>query len=115
MDWTIEEGYGIPIGTHYHMSDPKEVSLVSFTLHLSSFIRKQLYRRLQQAYASGALRLVKRIHALLALAEGMSVRDVAEMLKLGEQTVRDYRNRFLLPGRADGYPTGPPTDPDVSD
>jgi transposase len=96
MVWTMEEGYGIPIGTHYHMSDPKEVSLVSFTLHLSPLTRKQLYRRLQQAYASGALRLVKRIHALLAVAEDMSVHAVAEMLHLGEQTVRDYRNRFLL-------------------
>lgn len=96
MVWTMDEGYGIPIGTHYHMSYPKEVSLVSFTLHLSPLTRKHLYRHLQQAYASGALRLVKRIHALLALAEAMSVRDVAEMLHLGEQTVRDYRNRFLL-------------------
>jgi hypothetical protein len=69
---------------------------MSFTLHLSSFTRKQLYRRLQQAYASGALRLVKRIHALLALAESMSVQEVAAILDLGEQTVRDYRNRFLL-------------------
>jgi DNA-binding NarL/FixJ family response regulator len=96
MDWTMEEGYDIPIGTHCHMSYPKEVSLVSFTLHLSPFTRKQLYRRLQQAYASGALRLVKRIHALLALAEAMSVQEVASMLGLGEQTVRDYRNLFLL-------------------
>jgi transposase len=96
MDWTIEEGYGIPIGTHCYMSYPKEVSLVAFTLHLSPFTRKQLYRRLQQAYASGALRLVKRIHALLALAEDMSVQEVAAMLGLGEQTVRDYRNLFLL-------------------
>jgi transposase len=69
---------------------------VSFTLHLSPFTRKQLYRRLQQAYASGALRLVKRIHALLALAEGMSVQEVAVMWGLGEQTVRDYRHLFLL-------------------
>jgi transposase len=64
------------------------------------FTRKQLYRRLQQAYASGDLRLVKRIHALLALAEGMSVHDVAEMLHVGEQTVRDYRNRFLVQSMA---------------
>src|SRR5919198_899682 len=96
MDWTMEEGYSIPIGTHCYMSYPKEVFLVCFTLHLSPFTRKQLYGRLQQAYAHGALRLVKRIHALLALAEDMSVRDVAEMLHLGEQTVRDYRNRFLV-------------------
>ena len=83
MAWTKGEGYGIPSSTHYHMSSPKEVSLMSFTLHLSPFTRKQLYGRLQQAYATGALRLVKRIHALLALAEGMSVQEVAAMLGLG--------------------------------
>jgi hypothetical protein len=79
MDWKIESGYGIPIGTHYHMYDPQEVSLVSFTLHRSAFTRKQLSRRLQQAYASGALRLVRRIHALLALAAERSVQEVAAM------------------------------------
>ena len=75
---------------------PQEVSLVSFTLQLSSFTRKQLYRRLQQAYASGSLKLVKRIHALLALAQGQSISHVAAMLSLGEQTVRDYRNQYLF-------------------
>jgi len=69
---------------------------MSFTLQLSAFTRKQLYRRLQQAYASGSLKLVKRLHVLLALAQGQSVRAVAEMLSLGEQTVRDYRNQYLL-------------------
>jgi DNA-binding NarL/FixJ family response regulator len=76
----------VAIGFH-----PQEVPLVSFTLQLSAFTRKQLYRRLQQAYASGSLKLIKRIHALLALAQGQSVSDVAQMLSLGEQTVRDYR------------------------
>ena len=79
---------------------PQEVSLMSFTLQLSSFTRKQLYRRLQQAYASGSLKLIKRIHVLLALAQGQSVSDVAEMLSLGEQTVRDYRNQYLFKGMA---------------
>jgi transposase len=73
---------------------------MSFTLHLTAFTRKQLYRRLQQAYAHGDLRLVRRLHALLALAEDMSIRDVADMLNLGEQTVRDYRNQFLIKGMA---------------
>jgi hypothetical protein len=77
MDWTRAEGYGIPIGIHYHLRSPKEVSLVSFPLHLSPFTRQPLERRLQPAYACGALRLVKRLHALLALAEGMSVQEVA--------------------------------------
>jgi hypothetical protein len=95
MDWTSDEGDGMPIGPHGHMSSLTEVSLMSFTLHLSSSTRKQLYRRLQQAYARGALRLVRRLHALLALAENMSVHDVAEMVALGAQTVRAYRNQFL--------------------
>jgi transposase len=84
---------------------------VSFTLHLSPFTRKQLYRRLQQAYTSGALRLVKRIHALLALGQDMTVRDVAEMLALGEQTVRDYRNQFLWKGLASLVYQAPPGRP----
>jgi hypothetical protein len=63
----------------------------SGTLHLSSFTRKQLSCRLQQAYASGSLKLIKRIHALLALAQDQSVSDVAEMLALGEQTISPYR------------------------
>src|SRR5215470_23259 len=100
MDWTMPEGYGIPIGSSCAPGSPKEVSPVSFTLHLSAFTRKQLFRRLQQAYASGSLKLVKRIHALLALAQGQSVSDVAEMLSLGEQTVRDYRNQYLFQGMA---------------
>ena len=71
---------------------------MTFTLRLTPFIRQQLYRRLPQAYASGSLRLVKRIPALLAIADGMAVSEVAQMLALGEQTVRDYLNGFLWRG-----------------
>jgi transposase len=84
---------------------------VSFTLHLSPFTRKQLYHRLQQAYAKGALRLVRRIHALLALAADMSVQEVAQMWNLGDQTVRDYRNTFLVKGMASLAYTRPPGRP----
>lgn len=84
---------------------------MSFTLQLSSFTRKQLYRRLQQAYASGSLKLVKRIHALLALAQGQSVSEVAAMLSLGEQTVRDYRNQYLFKGMASLVYKAPPGRP----
>jgi transposase len=111
MDWTITEGYGIPIGSSFAHGAPKEVSLMSFTLHLYSITRKQLYRRLQQAYASGSLKLVKRLHALLALAQGQSVSDVAEMLALGEQTVRDYRNQYLCKGMASLVYKAPPGRP----
>src|SRR5215813_243096 len=90
---------------------PQEVSLLSFTLQLSAFTRKQLYRRLQQAYASGSLKLVQRIHALLALAQGQSVREVAEMLSLGAQTVRDYRNQYLFKGMVSLVYKAPPGGP----
>jgi transposase len=90
---------------------PQEVSLMSFTLQLSSFTRKQLYRRLKEAYAIGSLKLVKRIHALLGLAQGQSVREVAEMLALGDQTVRDYGNQFLFKGVASLVYKSPPGRP----
>jgi len=111
MDWTMHEGYGIPIGSSSSHGSPKEVSPVSFTLHLSSFTRKQLYRRLQQAYGSGDLRVVRRIQALLALADNHSVQEVAEMLNLGQQTIRDYRNAFLLKGVSSLVYTRPPGRP----
>ena len=84
---------------------------MSFTLHLTAFTRKQLYRRLQQAYGQGDLRLVRRLHALLALAEDMSIRDVAEMLNLGDQTIRDYRNQFLMNGMSSLVYKRPPGRP----
>jgi transposase len=89
----------------------QEVSLVTFTLRLTPLLRQQLYRRLQQAYASGSLRLVKRLHALLAIAEGMTVHDVAQMLGLGEQTVRDDLNSFLWHGVASLVYQRPPGRP----
>jgi len=90
---------------------PQEVPLVSFTLQLSSFTRKQLYRRLQQAYASGSLQLIKRIHVLLALVQGQSVSDVVQMMSMGEQTVRDYRNQYLFKGMASLVYKAPPGRP----
>jgi transposase len=107
----MHEGYGIPIGSSSSHGSPKEVSPVAFTLHLSSFTRKQLYRRLQQAYGSGALRVVRRIQALLALADNQRVQEVAEMLNLGQPTIRDSRNAFLLQGVASLRYTRPPGRP----
>jgi transposase len=84
---------------------------VSFTLHLSSFTRKPLYRRLQPAYGCGDLRVVRRIQALLALADNQSVQEVAAMLNRGPQTIRDYRNAFLLKGVSSLVYTRPPGRP----
>jgi transposase len=89
----------------------QEVSLVTFTLHLTPLLRQQLSRRLHQAYASGSLRLVKRLHALLAIAESMTVHEVSHILDVGEQTVRDYLNRFLWQGIASFVYKRPPGRP----
>jgi hypothetical protein len=98
MGWTSDEGYGIPIGLSSPHGFPKEVSPMSFPLHVSPFTRTQLYRRLQQAYGQGDLRVARRIQALLALADGLSVHEIALRLGLGDQTVRDYRHAFLWKG-----------------
>jgi transposase len=84
---------------------------VWFTLTLTPFMRQPLYRRLHQAYASGALRFVKRIHALLAIAEGMTGCEVAQMLNRGAQTIRDSLNRFLWQGIARLVSQRPPGRP----
>lgn len=60
--------------------------------------RKSLVARLQQAYGNHATRLIRRIHALLGLAGGQSVFEVAEVLGVGEQTVRDWLHSFVLDG-----------------
>jgi transposase len=60
--------------------------------------RKALVQRLQQAYATHPTRLVRRIHVLLALAEGKSVDEVAQLFAVGEQTIRDWRHAFVLAG-----------------
>lgn len=67
---------------------------------LSGTTRKILVGRLQQAYATHTTRLIRRIHALLELAEGKAVWEVAELLGIGEQTVRDWLHAFVLNGAA---------------
>jgi len=69
-------------------------------IRLSQGLRQAVVERLQGAYVSGQVRLVRRIHALLSVIEGKPVEEVAAMLDLGEQTVRDYVNAFLYRGVA---------------
>jgi transposase len=68
---------------------------MNIRIRLSRYLRQAVIERLQQAYRSGQVRLVRRIHALMAIIEGKSVDEVATMLELGAQTVRDYVNAFL--------------------
>lgn len=84
---------------------------MNISIRLSTPVRKDLVERLRQAYGSGQIRLIRRIHALLYLADGYAVDQVAEVLHLGEQTIRDYLRGLLVDGMASlGYrrPPGRP-------
>jgi len=67
-------------------------------IRLTDSSRQALVARLHSAYQGNQLRLVKRIHALFAIVAGESVAEVAELLHLGEQTVRDYVCAFIRKG-----------------
>ena len=67
---------------------------------LTGETRKALVGRLQQAYATHASRLIRRIHALVGLADRKSVWEMAQLLGVGEQTVRDWLHAFVLKGVA---------------
>jgi transposase len=67
-------------------------------IRLTDSSRQAVVARLHSAYQGNQLRLVKRIHALIAIVEGESVAEVAELLHLGEQTVRDYVCAFIRKG-----------------
>ena len=80
-------------------------------IRLGKSSREVLVQQLQQAYASGHLRLVRRIHALLYIVETKSVAEVSQMLQLAEQTVRDYVRGFLVKGVASLLYKRPPGRP----
>jgi hypothetical protein len=111
MDWTMTEGYGMPLGSSLAPGAPQEVSLVSFPLPLRARTCQPLSRRLPPASAHGALPLVKRLQALLALAQGPSISAVAERRSRGEPTVRASRHPSLFQGRASWVDQAPPGRP----
>src|SRR3972149_7370286 len=59
---------------------------------------EKVMEQLHQAYARNHLRLVKRIHTILYALEGRSAADIAGILSLSEQCVRNYITAFILKG-----------------
>lgn len=84
---------------------------MSIRIRFGDSARKSLFERLRDGYVTGPLRLVRRIQALLYLADGSSVAEVAEMLGIGEQTVRDYLGAFIVKGVASLVYQRPPGRP----
>jgi transposase len=71
---------------------------MNIRISLNRSLRQTVTERLQDAYRGGQVRLVRRIHALLCVIEGKPVDEVAALLNLGAQTIRDYVNGFLYRG-----------------
>jgi len=71
-----------------------------FRMTLTGETRKALIQRLHQAYANQTTRLIRRIHAVVALTEEKTTDEVAAMLGVGEQTVRDWAHAFIAEGVA---------------
>ena len=59
---------------------------------------KSLVEQLKQAYTAGDLRLVRRISALLGLATGETVAQVAETLSVSREVVCNPIRAFMLHG-----------------
>jgi transposase len=67
-------------------------------ISLKSSRYEKLIERLREAYASGQVRLVRRIHALVYTIDGKTVDEVVAILALSEQSVYDYVKAFILKG-----------------
>lgn len=65
-------------------------------IRLRRDLRQAVIERLQQAYQSGQVRLVRRIHALLFVIEGKAIDEVATMLNLGGTDGARLRERLSV-------------------
>ncbi len=74
------------------------MSTLSFRIRINNQMEGTLLKRLQQAYAEGQLRLIKRIHSLLFIIDGKSVEATADILDISSSSVYNYLKAFLLKG-----------------
>ena len=64
--------------------------MLDFRLNLSRFSRKALMKSLSKAIEEGKLALINRIRAILALADGYSFSDIATILRVSRETIRQW-------------------------
>ena len=72
--------------------------MLYFRLNLSSFLRKSLLKSLSKAIESATLILVKRIQAILAVADGHSFSDIASILRVSKESIRQWVIKYLSGG-----------------
>lgn len=74
--------------------------MLHFRLSLSGRQREALYRRLSGARQRGDQRAVTRILAILAVADGLSLEEVARVFRMAVQTLRNWLQRLMTQGIA---------------
>ena len=72
--------------------------MLDFQLRLSGRQREALYRRLSGARQRGDQRVVTRVLTMLALADGYSIDQTANLFQVTGQTVRNWLRRFFTAG-----------------
>jgi hypothetical protein len=72
--------------------------MLYFRLTLSKFERKSLFKALSQAQKSGQLTVVNRIRAILAIAEGKDIDDIAAILRVSKEAIRQWLKKYLAEG-----------------
>ena len=72
--------------------------MLDFRLNLSRFLRKSLIKSLSEAIESATLILVKRIQAILAVADGHSFSAIASILRVSKESIRQWVIKYLSGG-----------------
>jgi transposase len=72
--------------------------MLAFRFTLSAACRRQLNEKLTIAQQLGKIQQVKRVLAILSLADGATVQVVADVLKVSDEAVRGWLNVFLVKG-----------------
>ena len=81
---------------------------MNIRIQMGARLVKQLNERLGNAFAQGDLRLVKRVTALLLVAQHQSIEAVAEAVHMAETTIYAWIRAFVLDGAASlRYRTAP--------
>ncbi len=71
---------------------------MNFRISPSAQYVKRLIERLQEAYAKGQVRLIRRIEALLYYFDGKAVNEIAELLNITPQTIYNYIKGIVYNG-----------------
>ena len=69
-----------------------------FHLNISKSRKEKLRKKMKDAERAGNLPLVKRSMAVLAISEDKMISEVAKLLSVSKEVIRNWVKRFLVSG-----------------